>query len=150
MTKEHLNFDGNGVLVCFSREDKDHNPTTSEEPYYLTGQCRDMSGWTVNRENCVEPTNPYHKGYWTGHSHTDDVKDWDRFFDCPVQYLAVKLTRTEDSDAGEWEKKAPSARQRLQKMPRLLNIDEQLKMSSEIKMSDNFLFYPRTRGQWID
>ncbi|KAK4326011.1 hypothetical protein Pmani_003434 [Petrolisthes manimaculis] len=88
---------GNGVLVGFSGKDENHNPTTLEEPYYLTGLCRDLSGWTVNKENCVELTNPYHNGYWTGHSHTDDARDWDRFFDCPVQYLAVKLARTEDS-----------------------------------------------------
>lgn len=85
------------MLVGFLGKNEDFSWANWEEPHFISGLCRNVIGWTVNKGDCVELNDPYHPGKWTGKNHMDETIDWDRFFDCPVQHLAVKLTRVQES-----------------------------------------------------
>ncbi|KAG7167760.1 hypothetical protein Hamer_G010151 [Homarus americanus] len=81
----------NHVMISF--EGKTSTGTyTWNVPETLEGMCMKLDGWMVKEDMC---TNLAHtEGFWNGLNYpTDNEAHWKVFFNCPINYVIVQLTR---------------------------------------------------------
>lgn len=101
-TEPPQNCPSNSALVGV--KGKKGDKYTWHDPEFVEGICQQVQGWTIDQNNCTTLGTPVHHGskWQKDEFGTGDEHDWNRYFECPHQTLAIQLVTQLDGSKARY------------------------------------------------